>query len=140
MTQTSPKPTQRLTQSEQAEPITLDCDHILSYAGGDSRQLILLCVNFLYELPVHMLTLENALKRREMLAAQRAVQHLSSCLVVFGPSPVTFTVESLTAALRYDRLKQARSEWYRLRRQLDLLVPQVQRLMLEAANPQGSVQ
>lgn len=140
MTQTSPKPAQRITRAEQAEPITLDCDHIMTYAGGDSGQLILLCANFLYELPMHMLTLRNALKRRETLAAHRAVQHLSSCLIVFGSSPLTFTLESLTAALRYDRLKQARSEWQRLQRQLDLLVPQVQFLMLEAANPHGSVQ
>lgn len=112
----------------------------MTYAGGDSGQLIQLCASFLSELPVHMLALRNALKRRELLAAKRAVQHLSSCLIVFGSSPLTFTLESLTAALRYDRIKQARSEWQRLQYQLDLLVPQVQRLMLEAANPRGSVQ
>jgi hypothetical protein len=140
MTQTLQKPAPRSNSSEQVEPITIDCDHIMTYAGGDSGQLIQLCASFLSELPVHMLALRNALKRRELLAAKRAVQHLSSCLIVFGSSPLTFTLESLTAALRYDRIKQARSEWQRLQYQLDLLVPQVQRLMLEAANPRGSVQ
>lgn len=140
MNQTLPKPAQRPTKSEPIEPVTIDGDHILTYAGGDSEQLILLCASFLYELPMHMLTLNNALKRSETLSAQRAVQNLSRCLIAFGSNPITLTVEALATALRYDRRKQARSEWLRLQRQLDLLVPQVQRLMLEVSSPRGSIQ
>jgi hypothetical protein len=137
MNQTSSKAAQRPPESES---VTLDCDHILTYAGGDYGQLVLLCANFLYELPIHRLRLSNALARRETMAAECAVQHLSNCLIVFGSNPMVTTMETLTAALRLGRRKQARTEWLRLQTQLDVLVPQVQRLMLEVASPQGTVQ
>lgn len=123
-----------------SEPVILDCDHVLTYAGGDYGQLVLLCANFLYELPIYRLRLRDALKYRQTLPAECAIQRLSNCLVVFGSSPVITTMETMATALRQGRRKQVRSEWNRLQVQLDLLVPQVQRLMLEVANPQGTVQ
>ena len=134
MNQTSSKPTERLLESE---PVILDCDHILTYAGGDYGQLVLLCANFFHELPIHTIRVQDALTRRETMAAECAVQHLGNCLMVFGSSAIATTLEALSAALRYNRGKQTRSEWLRLQTQLDILVPQVQRLMLEVATPRG---
>jgi hypothetical protein len=132
MNEISSKPTQRTLPSE---PVILDCDHVLTYAGGDFGQLVLLCANFLYELPVYMSRLQIALKQRETLAAECAAQRVSNCLIVFGTNPITSTLETLVSALRLGRRKQAKSEWLLLQSQLDLLVPQVQRLMLEVATP-----
>lgn len=134
MNQTSSKPTDRLPESE---PVILDCDHILTYAGGDYGQLVLLCANFFHELPLHTQRVQTALKRRETMAAECAVQHLGNCLMVFGSGAIASTLETLSAGLRYNRRKQVRSEWLRLQTQLDSLVPQVQRLMLEVATPRG---
>ena len=137
MTQTSSKPAQRPAQTES---ITLDCDHILTYAGGDSGQLMQLCAAFLTELPMYTSEFANSFQRRETSAAERAVQNLRGCLRVFGTGPVIFTLETLGYALLGGRRAQARREWLRLQRQLRALVPQVQRLMLEISPPCGPVQ
>ena len=134
MNQTSSKPTERPLESE---PVILDCDHILTYAGGDYGQLVLLCANFFQELPLHTQRVQAALKQRQTMAAECAVQHLGNCLMVFGSTAIASTLEALSTGLRYNRRKQVRSEWLRLQSQLDLLVPQVQRLMLEVATPRG---
>ena len=138
MNQTSPKTSQRRVQS--TESVMLDCDHILTYAGGDCGQLVLLCANFLHELPVHLLTLRKALERRENFTAERAVQRLSNCLLIFGSCPVSESADALTTALRRDQRRRVLSVWKQLQGQLEVLVPQVQRLMLEVSNPPGSVQ
>lgn len=126
--------------SEPVETIVLDCDHILSYAGGDSEQLILLCANFLRELPIHMHELRLAFKHGDNLAAERALRLLSNCLVVLGSGPLSSTQESLECALRCGHTRQVRREWVRIQEHLQQIVPQVQRLMLEVATPHRAVQ
>jgi len=140
MTQPSSKPTQNLTESVPIEDITLDCDHILTHAGGDTELLMQLCDNFLHELPMHMESLRIAIKERNNLAAGRALQQLRNCLIVFGSGQVSFTAETLQAAVHAQRTRQAQREWKRLERQLQLLVPQVQRLMLEISTPRTPLQ
>jgi len=121
----------------ESEPVILDCDHILTYAGGDYGQLVLLCANFFHELPLHTQRVEAALKQPETMPAECAIQHLANFLMVFGSGALARTLEALSAALRNGRRRQVRSEWLRLQRQLAILVPQVQRLMLEVATPRG---
>ncbi len=117
------------------EEITLDCDHILTYAGGDPQLLMQLCGNCLHELPIDLESLRKALKQRNHLAAGLAIQHLRNCLIIFGSGQISFTAEMLEAAVHARRTRQAQREWKRLERQLQLLVPQVQRLMLEMSTP-----
>lgn len=140
MNQPSGKPTHSEAGSAPIEYITLDCDHIMTQAGGDPELLIQLCSVFLNELPLHMESLRSAIKARNNLLTERALQQLHNCLLVFGSGTVCFTAESLEAAVRSGRNQQVRREWKRLDREVQILVPQVQRLMLEMATPRSAVQ
>jgi hypothetical protein len=139
MNQLSSKPTHRY-ESAPVEPITLDCDHILTHAGGDPELLIQLCSAFLNELPMRVESLNHALKDRNHPGIDRALAQLRNCLLVFGSGEVCFTVETLQAAVCGGRVRQVKGERKRLERQLQILVPQVQRLMLEMASPTSAVQ
>jgi hypothetical protein len=140
MNQPSGKPMHSATESAPLEPITLDCDHILTHAGGDPELLIQLCSIFLNELPVRLESLHCAMKDRNNFLTERALQQIRNCLMVFGAGPISFTAETLEAAVRAGHPRQVQREWKRLDRQLQLLVPQVQRLMLEMATPKSAVQ
>ena len=140
MNQHSSKPAQSSTESASVEDITLDCDHVLTHAGGDAEVLIQLCDKFLRELPIPVTSLSNAIKQRNNPAVGRALQQLRSCLVVFGPSQLSRTAEALAAAVHAGRNREAQREWKRLERQLQLLVPQVQCLMLEMSTPRTLLQ
>ena len=140
MNQTSSKPMHCPTESVPVEDITLDCDHILNHAGGDPELLMQLCGNFLHELPIHLESLRSAIKRRDHFAAGLTLQHLRNCLIVFGSGQISFMAESLEAAVHAKRIRHAQREWKRLECQLRLLVPQVQRLMLEMSAPRTLLQ
>lgn len=138
MNQPSSKPTQ--AESAGIEPITLDFDRILTHAGGDPALLMQLCSTFLNELPIRMKSLHDAIKNRANPGIGRALQQLRNCLIVFGSGPVSFTAELLEAAVRGEHAREVQCELKRLERQLQILVPQVQRLMLETATPKSAVQ
>jgi hypothetical protein len=140
MNQPSSKSAQSLTESVVIGDIRLDCDYLLIHAGGDPELLLQLCDNFLRELPTHMESLHTAIKERNHLAAGRAVQRLRNCLIVFGSGAVCLTAEALEGAVHARRVRQAAREWKRLESQLYLLVPQVQRLMLEMSTPRTPLQ
>lgn len=140
MNQTPSKSVHGQTESTTLEHITLDCDHILTQAGGDPELLIQLCSTFLNELPVHMEALQSTIADRNSVPTERALRQLRNCLIVFGTGPVSLTAEILEAAVRGGRGRQVRREWKRLDHQIRILVPQVQRLMLEMATPKGAVQ
>ncbi len=70
----------------------------------------------------------------------RALQQLRNCLIVFGSGPVSTTADMLDTALRSGRSRQLQREWKRLHQQLQVLVPQVQKLLLEVAVPKYAVQ
>jgi|GEM_PF-1415462 hypothetical protein len=140
MNQSSSKPEQSVTEAAPIEQITLDCDHILTHAGGDPELLIQLCSMFLNELPLRVDTLRDAIKGSKNVVIERALQQLRNCLIVFGSGQVTFTAETLGAAVRGGRPRQVQKEWKRLDGQLKALIPQVQLLMLEMATPRGPVQ
>lgn len=120
------------------QPITLDCDHLLTQAGGDPQALVRLCCAFLSELPMRRQLLGEALQRSN--GVERALQGLANCLGGFGSNSLSFTMELLGQAARGGHARQVRSEWKRLQRELELLIPQVQRLMLEASDPESTVQ
>jgi hypothetical protein len=140
MNQPSSKPTHSQTDAAPLESITLDCDHVLTHAGGDPELLMRLCGVFLNELPIHLKALRSAIKDHSTLLTERALQQLRNCLLIFGSGPVSSTAESLEAAVRGGRKQQVQQEWNRLDRQIQVLVPQVQRLMLEMATPKTAVQ
>lgn len=140
MNQPSSKSTHRINESAPVELITLDCDNILTHAGGDPELLIQLCGNFLNELPMRVEALNHAIKDRNNPGLERALVQLRNCLMVFGSGEVSFTVETLQAAVCGGRSRQVKAERKRLERQLQVLVPQVQRLMLEMATPTTAVQ
>ena len=140
MNQSSSKPTHSLAESAPIENITLDCDNILTHAGGDTELLIHLCAAFLNELPIRMESLQTAMTHPNYLGIERALQQLRNCLTVFGSGQISFTAEALGAAIRAGKAQQMKREWKRLQRQLAYLVPQVQRLMLEMSNPGPIVQ
>jgi hypothetical protein len=140
MNQPSSKPTQSSAVSVPTEDITLDCDHILTHAGGDTELLMQLCDSFLHELPLRMAPLRNAIKERNHFAAGRALQQLRNCLIVFGAGQVSSTAEALEGAVHAQRTRQTQREWKRLERELQLLVPQVQCLMLEISAPKTPLQ
>lgn len=140
MNQPSSKPMHCSTECSPIEDIMLDCDHILNYAGGDTELLMHLCGSFLHELPIHLESLRNALKQRNHVAAGLALQLVRDCLIVFGSGRISFTAETLEAAVHARRIRQAQREWKRLERELQLLVPQVQRLMLEMSAPRTLLQ
>jgi hypothetical protein len=140
MNQMQPKPETLCQGSDALENITLDGEHVLTYAGGDAGQLVLLCANFLVELPVYMERLTVSIRQREHISAAGYAQRLGSSLLVFGSEVITGTLAALETSLRCGRRRQILIEWRRLQRQLDCLVPQVQRLMLEVATPRGRVQ
>lgn len=140
MNQTMPKAETIYQGSDALENITLDGGHVLTYAGGDAGQLILLCANFLLELPLYTERLTASIRQREHIAAAASAQRLGNLLLVFGSDAITGTLGALETSLRCGRRRQALLEWRRVQRQLDCLVPQVQRLMLEVATPRGRVQ
>ncbi len=140
MNQPSSKPMHCSTELIPIEDITLDCDHILNYAGGDPELLMQLCGSFLHELPIHLDCLRDAIKQHNHFAAGLALQHLRNCLIVFGSGQISFTAETLEAAVHARRTRQAQREWKRLERQLQSFVPQVQRLMLEMSTPRTLLQ
>ncbi len=140
MNQPSSKPMQSSTDAVAMEDITLDCDHVLTHAGGYPELLMQLCRVFLLELPVCMESLRSALKLRHKRDTERALTQLRNCLILFGSGPVSCTAESLDAAVRARRARRMQQEWKRLQYQLQILVPQVQRLMLEVSTPRSPVQ
>jgi hypothetical protein len=137
MNQHSAKPTHSVPPLEH---VTLDCDHILTHAGGDPQLLIQLCGTFLGELPMRTESLRCAIKDRDNLGVERALQQLQNCLIVFGPGPVSITAQALESAVRGGRIRHVQREWKRLECQLRILVPQVQRMMLEMSTPRSAVQ
>jgi len=134
------KPMQPSTGSAPIEPLTLDCDHLLTHAGGDPRLLIQLCGIFLNELPTRMESLRSAIKERNHPRTERALQQLRNSLLVIGPGHLSFTAEILEGAVRARRTRQIQREWKRLEDQMQILVPQVQFLMLEVDTPRCAVQ
>ena len=118
----------------------LDCDHILTHAGGDPALLIQLCGAFLNDLPMRMETLGAAIHEGNNLTIERSLQQLRNCLIVFGSGQISFAAQTLEAAVRGGRTRQIRCEWKRLECVVQMLVPQVQRLMLEMATPRSAVQ
>ncbi len=122
------------------DAITLDCDHILTHTGGDPDLLIHLCRMFLGDLPLRMDSLRAAVLERDYQHAGRALQQLHNCLAVFGSGPAAFTAELLSDAVRNRRCRQIQREWKNLARQLEEMVPQVQRLILEVAVPRTAIQ
>lgn len=140
MNQTSSKPTQSSTEAISVEDITLDCDHILHHAGGDPELLMQLCGNFLQELPMDLESLRKALQQRNYFAAGLVLQHLRNCLILFGAGQISSTAETLEAAVHARCARQVQREWKHLERQLQLLVPLVQRVMLEMSAPRTPLQ
>ena len=140
MNKPSAKPMPSSTESAPIEPIMLDCDHLLTHAGGDPQLLIHLCVIFLNELPMRMDSLRSAIKDANYPLAQRALQQLRDALMVIGPGQLSFTAETLESAVRARRTRQVQREWKRLECEMHMLVPQVQRLMLEVSMPRTAVQ
>ena len=138
MNQPSAKPTP--SESVSIESITLDFDHILTHAGGDPVLLIQLCGTFLNELPMRAESLCRAIEDRDNPGTERALQKLRHCLIVFGYGQVSVTAEVLESAFSVAAPASVQREWKRLQHQLQLLVPQVQRLMLEMSNPKTAVQ
>jgi hypothetical protein len=128
--------------TEAASPhfIALDCDYALNHAGGDPELLMQLCRTFLGELPWCIERLGCAIAARDHLLAGRALLQLQSCIMVFGSGHAVVTAELLENAIRYRRSRQVKGEWSRLQAQLQHLVPQVQRLMLEMSTPRTLVQ
>ncbi|MGC2209844.1 MAG: Hpt domain-containing protein [Candidatus Korobacteraceae bacterium] len=128
--------------TEAASPsfTALDCDHALNHAGGDPELLMQLCRAFLSELPWCIEQMDRALAARNHQLAGRALLQLQSCIMVFGAGHAAVTAEILENAIRNRRVRQVRSEWTRLQAQLQQLVPQVQRLMLEMSTPRTLIQ
>jgi hypothetical protein len=87
-----------------------------------------------------MQAVRNAIRARDRKATEQAAQRLRNCLIAFGCPAVSGTAESLELAVQGERIRLVQREWKRLERQLQLLVPQVQRLMLEVATPKTAVQ
>lgn len=134
------KPEPNPTSAAAAPSITLDCHHILTRAGGDPEMLVRLCGIFLDELPMHLRSMQSAIIGRDYAYAERTLERLRNCLLIFGSSQLSHQAEALEQAVRAHSYHQVRSQWKRLRTQLQLLVPQVQLLMLEMAVIDGAVQ
>jgi hypothetical protein len=130
------------THIEAASPhfIALDCDYALNHAGGDPELLMRICRAFLDELPLRMVQLHSAIIDRDLHRAGRALLQLQSCIMVFGSGHASVTAEILENAIRDRRSRQVQRGWARLQGQLQHLVPQVQRLMLEMATPRTPIQ
>ena len=118
----------------------LDCDHALNHAGGDPELLMQLCRTFLSELPWCIQRLNCALAARDHQLAAHALLQLQSCITVFGAGHAAITAALLENAIRNRRLRQMRGAWKHLQAQLQQLVPQVQRLMLEMSTPRTLIQ
>ena len=116
MNQLSSKPMQE--ESVPIESIILDCDHILTHAGGDPVLLIQLCGTFLDELPIRLQSLDDAIKLRNPQGTGRALQQLRNCLIIFGSGPVSTTADMLAAAVGSGRSRQVQREWKRLCQQI----------------------
>ncbi len=127
-------------ESAPAEPILLDCDHIFAHAGGDPELLIQLCSRFLGELPMRVEAVRSAIGKCKHPAADRAVQQLRSCLMIFGFGTVSMTADALDLAIRCGHTRDAHREWKILDNQLQILVPQVQHLLLQMSTPKSAVQ
>ena len=140
MDQPSSKPAHSPTEPAPIDQTKLDLDHILTHAGGDPELLVQLCRVFLNELPIRMESLQSALKKDSNLGVQRSVQQMRNVLLVVGSGPLSVTAERLEAAARSGRKQRVQREFKRLARQVQLLVPQVQRLMLEVSIPRSAVQ
>jgi HPt (histidine-containing phosphotransfer) domain-containing protein len=138
MNQSSSKRAQ--PEAATVESFTLDCDHVLTHAGGDPELLIQLCDAFLREVPLHMESLRGAILARNHVGAARSIQHLRTSLMVFGTGQPSSAAEALEQAIRDRRLRLMRREWKQVAAQLQILIPQVQRLMLEMSNPRSAVQ
>jgi hypothetical protein len=119
---------------------TLDFDHVLHHAGGDCELLMQLCHRFLLEVPIRMERLHTAVARGELFRAGRALLQLRNCIAVFGSGRACCTAQSLESAIRGRRLRSVQREWRRLEGQVQHLIPQVQRLMLEMATPTTRIQ
>ncbi len=128
------------TEAASSYFILLDCDHALNHAGGDPELLMQLCRRFLSELPWCIELLGSAIAARDHQLAGRALLQLQSCILVFGSGHAAVTAEILESAIRNRRSRRVQGEWARLKAQLQHLVPQVQRLMLEMSTPRTLVQ
>jgi HPt (histidine-containing phosphotransfer) domain-containing protein len=128
--------------TEAASPhfISLDCDHALNHAGGDPELLMQLCRTFLSELPWCMERLGGAIAARNHQLAGCALLQLQGCILVFGSGHAAVTAEILETAIRNRRSRQVQGEWARLQAQMQHLVPQVERLMLEISTPRTRIQ
>lgn len=135
MNETSSKPVAR-----SRKPITLDSNQILNQAGGDPQMMVQLCAMFLSNFPLHRDRFAGALQKKDYFGANRQLQQLRSCLLLFGPGRLSCTLDLLEDALRTRRVRQLQREYQMLKGELELLVPQVQRLMLEMSSPQTAVQ
>lgn len=122
------------------ESIILDSENVLTHAGGDPELLIQLCDAFLHEVPLHMESMDVAIVARNYMAAACAIQHLRTNLMAFGSGQLSCTAEATEQAIRNRKLRQMRREWKQLGAQLQILIPQVQRLMLEMSTPRSAVQ
>ena len=140
MNQPASKPVHCSRESIAVGDSTLDCEHILNYAGGDPELLVQFCGNFLRDAPVHLQSVRSAIKLRNYVVAGVALQHLRNCMVVLGSGQIAFTAEMLEAAVHVRHLREAQQEAKRLERQLQLLIPQVQRLMLDMSMPKTRLQ
>jgi HPt (histidine-containing phosphotransfer) domain-containing protein len=119
--------------------ILLDSDYALDQAGGDSELLARLCQAFLDSLPVCMEDFSRAIAHGDFHRAGIALLHLQSYMAAFGFGHVSCTALQLEYAVRNRRLRQTRKHWRQLRRQLRILAPQVQHLLLEMFVPSGTV-
>jgi len=119
--------------------VLLDGDYALHLAGGDSALLGRVCHAFLESLPLCMEDLAAALGSRNLRRAGRALLPLQSYLAAFGFGHGSCTAVQLEYAIQNRRLRQARRHWRRLRRQVRILAPQVEFLMLELYVPSGKV-
>ena len=126
--------------SASLEPITLDCDQVMTHAGGDPELLIQLCTAFLNELPLDVELLANAIRSKDCLLANRGVRQLNHCLATLGSDQISFTLNLIDRAIQQENFREAQHEALRLEVQLESLVPQVQRLVLEVAIPKSVVQ
>ena len=123
MNQPSSKPVESPPTLALLEDVMLDCDHILTHAGGDPDLLMQLCRAFLHELPVRLESLRAAIKLRDKTGSERALQLLRNCLILFGSGQVSSTAENLEAAVCANRARRVQQQWKRLEYQLKILSP-----------------
>lgn len=127
-------------ESATADSITVDCDHLFAHAGGDPKLLLQLCLRFLSELPSCMHSMRSGIQNCSHPDVDDAARQLRNSLMIFGVGNVSMTAESLEIAVRCDQHRDALQEWRLLEEQLNVLVPQVQRLVLRIPLPKSQVQ